>query len=131
MANMNFLLSSPNIIDIIWLFALEENNSYLNVRFFSDYPNEYEQVIYGSIIYNGLSHWDRLMSLRLYRKLIDGDWFSNNDNWDCINDGMYDEERTSENWSIVANNYDIFMENNVLVLLNLIVILISIIMLLN
>jgi len=67
------------------MFALEENNLYLDVSFFSDYPNECERVIYGGrlgfvdIIYNFVSHSDQVMSLRLYQKIIDGDWFTSNE----------------------------------------------------
>eukprot|EP01083_Nonionella_stella_P260099 887304_1 len=67
------------------MFALEENNLYLDVSFLSDFPNEKERVIYGGrlgfvdIIYNAVSHADEVISLRLYQKIIDGDWFTKND----------------------------------------------------
>ena len=66
------------------MWSLEENNLLLDVSAFSDYPNEREQVLYGGrlgfvdLIYNGISHGDEVMALRLFQKMIDGDWFSLN-----------------------------------------------------
>ena len=73
------------------MFALEENNLFLDVSLFSDYPNEEERIIYGArlgfvdIIYRSVSHSEQVMALRLYQKMIDGDWY-------CKNEGLFSKK---------------------------------------
>ena len=66
-------------------------NFYLDVSNLSQFPVESECIVFGAklgctdIIYDGLSHNDYVMSLRLYQKIICGEWF-NNDKYQLLHD---------------------------------------------
>ena len=56
-----------------------QKNYYLDASDFSKFPDEKERIVYGGeplglldIIYNGQSHSEHIMSLRLYQQIIEG-----------------------------------------------------------
>merc|ERR1712228_186893 len=64
--------------------ANKEYNYCLNMSFFSNYPMEFEHLIYGGkyeifdVIYNNATHYNDLQSFKLYLQIIKGRWFSHN-----------------------------------------------------
>eukprot|EP01084_Bolivina_argentea_P181178 312945_1 len=60
-------------------------NYYFDVTNMSQFPDEKERLVFGGeamgfldIIYNGHSHSEQMMSLRLFQQMVTGNWFANN-----------------------------------------------------